>query len=248
VAEKEEVIEAGEREMIHSIFEFTDTVVREVMVPRPDMICVESSASLEEVLEIAIRKGFSRIPVISDNIDDIVGIVYEKDVIRRLHNGGGRAKVRKAGDIARDATFVPETKKVAELLREMQRTKTHMVIVVDEYGGTAGLATLEDILEEIVGEISDEYDRDEPAAVRVDPTTVRVSARFSITELNELLDAELPHEEWDSVGGLVAGLLGRVPSAGDGVVLHGIRFEVERVRGRRIEKLLVHHGSDAKDR
>ena len=240
VAESEEVIEAEEREMIHSIFEFGDTVVREVMVPRPDMLCVQADATLDEVLEFTLKQGISRIPVIDESIDDVVGIIYEKDVIKRLHSGKGKPK--KAAEVARDATFVPESKKVAELLREMQYAKTHMVIVVDEYGGTAGLATLEDLLEEIVGEIADEYDREDPNVVQIDDGRLRVSARLSIDELNEILGSELPHEDWDSVGGLVGGLLGKVPSEGETVHMNGIEFEVERMKGRRIEKVLVQAG------
>lgn len=239
VAESEEVIEAEERDMIHSIFEFTDTVVREVMVPRPDMVWIEGSATLEQVLELTLKKGYSRIPVIDGTVDHVIGIAYQKDVIKKLHNGGKKTKPKKASEIAREATFVPESKKVAELLREMKSAKVHMVIVVDEYGGTAGLATMEDVLEEIVGEITDEYDRDEPNVEMINDQTLRVSARFGIEELNELLGAQLPHTEWDSVGGLIGGLLGRVPAPGDRVSHDGIEFQVERMKGRRISKVLV---------
>jgi len=238
VAEFEDVIEAGERDMIHSIFEFTDTVVREVMVPRPDMICIDGQATLEEVLELTLKKGYSRIPVINETIDQVEGIAYQKDVIRRLHNGRP-ARNKKATDVAREPTFVPESKKVADLLKEMKTAKTHMVVVVDEYGGTAGLATLEDLLEEIVGEISDEYDKEEPNVEMLDDNTLRVTARFGIEQLNELLGAELPHADWDSVGGLISGLLGRVPAEGDTVVHDGIEFEVDKMKGRRIAKILV---------
>jgi CBS domain containing-hemolysin-like protein len=242
VAESEEVIEADEREMIHSIFEFTDTVVREVMVPRPDMVCVDASATLEEVLQLTLKRGFSRVPVIAGSIDNVIGIAYQKDVVKRLQSNG-RNRSRKASEVKREATFIPESKKVSELLREMQRTKTHMVIVVDEYGGVAGLATLEDLLEEIVGEISDEYDRDDPDVVVLDDGTLRVSARLSIEELNEILGIELPHIQWDSVGGLVGGLLGRLPVPGDVVSHEGIEFEVQKMNGRRIAHLLVRGGS-----
>lgn len=244
VAQSEEVIEADERQMIHSIFEFGDTVVREVMVPRPDMVCVGAEASPDEALELALKRGFSRIPVISENIDNVVGIVNVRDLIKKTRNGG-RAKVRKVSDVSREAVFVPESKKVAELLREMQKAKTHMVMVIDEYGGTAGLATMEDLLEEIVGEITDEYDREEPSVIEIDEQTFRVAARLDIDELNDLFGCELPHEDWDSVGGLVAGMLGRVASEGDVVDLQGIHFQVEKVKGRRIEKLLVSRESGA---
>lgn len=246
MAESEEVIEAAERDMIHSIFEFTDTIVREVMVPRPDMICVDGKATLEEVLDLTLKKGYSRIPVIAGTVDQVTGIAYQKDVIKKLHNGNKRTRPKKASDIAREATFVPESKKVAELLREMKSAKVHMVIVVDEYGGTAGLATMEDVLEEIVGEITDEYDREEPNIEMIDDHSLRVSARFGIEELNELLGAGLPHTEWDSVGGLIGGLLGKVPSQGDRVRHDGIEFQVEKMKGRRIAKVLVtrHSGED----
>ena len=239
VAQFEEVIQADEREMIHSIFEFTDTVVREVMVPRPDMVWVDASATLEEILDVTLKSGHSRIPVISENIDNVIGIVYQKDVIRRLHNGGRSKAVKKASDIKREAVFVPESKKVAELLRDMQQAKTHMVVVVDEYGGVAGVATMEDLLEEIVGEITDEYDRDEPNVSVVGEDAISVTARLSIEELSELLDVELPHSEWDSVGGLVGGMLGRLPSPGDTVRHEGIEFEVHKMKGRRISHVLV---------
>lgn len=238
-AEAEEVIETEEREMIHSIFEFGDTVVREVMVPRPDMICVEADTKAEDILDIMLRKGVSRVPVIRESIDNIIGIVYLKDIVRRLHNGTRRTK--RASEIARDPVFMPESKKVGELLTEMRQTKNHMVIVVDEYGGVSGLATLEDLIEEIVGEITDEYDREEPHIEPIDEQSFRVDARLAIGELSELLDEELPSEEWDSVGGLVAGLLGRVATEGDQVNINGVRFEVERVKGRRIAKVIVHH-------
>ncbi|HEU4867807.1 MAG TPA: hemolysin family protein [Actinomycetota bacterium] len=240
VAQFEEVIQADEREMIHSIFEFTDTVVREVMVPRPDMVWVDAAATLEEVLDVTLKSGHSRIPVISENIDNVIGIVYQKDVIRRLHNGGrSKAVNKKASDIKREAVFVPESKKVAELLRDMQQAKTHMVVVVDEYGGVAGVATMEDLLEEIVGEITDEYDRDEPNVSVVGEDAISVTARLSIEELSELLDVELPHSEWDSVGGLVGGMLGRLATPGDTVQHDGIEFEVHKMKGRRISHVLV---------
>jgi CBS domain containing-hemolysin-like protein len=241
VAESEEVLEAEEAEMIQQIFDFGDTVVREVMVPRPDMVCVEADAPLDEVLNLALKHGFSRIPVIEDNIDNVLGIAYAKDVVKRLRNGS--RKNRTAAEVAREALFVPESKKVIELLREMQLRKMHMAIVVDEYGGTAGLVTMEDVLEEIVGEISDEYDREGPSFEKVDDKTLRVSAKLSIDELNEELNLNLPNEEWDSVGGLVGGTLGRVAVEGDVINVDGVDFEVEKTKGRRIEKVLVYASS-----
>jgi len=244
MAESEEVIEAEERNMIHSIFEFTDTVVREVMVPRPDMICVQASAGLEEILDITLKTGFSRVPVISGSIDQVVGIAYQKDVIKKIHNGKP-VKTKTGSDLAREARFEPESKKVADLLREMKSSKTHMAIVVDEYGGTAGLVTLEDLLEEIVGEISDEYDHEEPNVEVIDDQTMRISARFGIEQLNHLLGSNLPHAEWDSVGGLVGGMLGRVAHEGDLLKQEGIEFEVEKMKGRRISKLIVRSSAES---
>lgn len=238
VAEEEEVIESEEAEMIGSIFEFGDTVVREIMVPRPDMVSVDASTPLDDLLDLAMKHGFSRIPVISENIDNIVGVVHIRDVVRKVRNGTKRARL--ARDVAREPYFVPESKKVIELLREIQGAKTHMAIVVDEYGGTAGLVTLEDVLEEIVGEISDEYDREEPSVEQMEDGLLRVTARLSIDELNQLLGANLPSTEWDSVGGLIGGMLGRVAEEGDSISVAKVTFEVEKVKGRRIEKVLVH--------
>lgn len=238
VAEEEEVIESEEAEMIESIFEFGDTVVREIMVPRPDMVAVAADTPLDDLLDLAMKHGFSRIPVISENIDNIVGVVHIRDVVRKVRNGGKRTRL--ARDVAREAFFVPESKKVIELLREIQRAKTHMAVVVDEYGGTAGLVTLEDVLEEIVGEISDEYDREEPSVEQMEDGMLRVTARLSIDELNGLLHADLPSTEWDSIGGLIGGMLGRVAEEGDSISVANVTFEVEKVKGRRIEKVLVH--------
>ena len=238
VAVEEQQIEEEEKELIHSIFEFGDTVVREVMVPRPDMVAVEANAKLSQVLTLMLKHGYSRMPVYDKSIDNIVGTVYAKDVMRRLHNGRTR-KEPTAGQIARPALFVPESKKIAELLREMQQKKTHMAVVVDEFGDVAGLVTMEDLLEEIVGEIADEYDRGEPLVEPVDDNTLRVKGSMPIDELSELLGVELPDTEWDTVGGLMAGLLGKVPKRGEEVKLHGITFRAEKIKGRRIAKVLV---------
>jgi CBS domain containing-hemolysin-like protein len=243
VAVEEQQIEEEEKEMIHSIFEFGDTVVREVMVPRPDMIAVEDDTKLKQVLTVMLKHGFSRMPVYKDSIDNIEGIVYAKDVMRRLHNGRAR-KEPTAGSISRDAFVVPESKKIAELLREMQQRKTHMAIVVDEFGDVAGLVTMEDLLEEIVGEIADEYDRGEPLVEPVDEHTMRVNARMPIDELSELVGIELPDTEWDTVGGLMAGLLGKVPARGEEVKTHGVTFRADKVQGRRIAKVLVTKGPE----
>jgi CBS domain containing-hemolysin-like protein len=241
-AEDSKAIEEEERELIHSIFEFGDTVVREVMVPRPDMITVRSDAGLNEALEAVLGAGYSRIPIYQGDIDNIVGVLYAKDLLKRIHEAGGEAKVESLG---RAPFFVPEQKKVAELLREMQEQRVHMAIVVDEYGGTAGLVTIEDLIEEIVGEIVDEYDQEEPLVEPLDETTIRVDAKMAIDEVNELLDADLPHEEWDTVGGLVFGLTGRVPSPGETVRYDSLEFKTERVAGRRIQKVVISKLPDA---
>jgi CBS domain containing-hemolysin-like protein len=236
-AEREEVIEDEEREMIQSIFEFGDTVVREVMVPRPDMVVVPVDYSLEQVLEVILRTGYSRIPVYGRDIDDIVGLAYAKDVLRSLHDGQADKPL---GEILRPAPVMPESMRAADCLREMRRRKSHMVIVIDEYGGTSGLVTIEDLLEEIVGEITDEYDREEPNVEPLPDGGWRVNARMSIDEVNELLDMELPATEWDSIGGLLLNLVGGVPKEGQEVEFQGLSLRAERVQGRRIGRVRIH--------
>ncbi|HEV8164889.1 MAG TPA: hemolysin family protein [Actinomycetota bacterium] len=236
-AERGEVIEQEEREMIHSIFEFGDTILREVMVPRPDMVAAEVSHSLQEVLELILRSGFSRIPVYRGDLDDVVGLAYAKDVLRSLHQG----QVSKPlADILRPAPFLPESMRAADCLREMRKRKSHMVIVIDEYGGTSGLVTIEDLLEEIVGEIADEYDREEPNVEPLPDGDYRVNARLGIDEVNELLGVELPSTEWDSIGGLLFNLVGDVPREGQEVEFQGLRLRAERVQGRRVGRVRIH--------
>jgi CBS domain containing-hemolysin-like protein len=236
-AERDEVIEQEEREMIHSIFEFGDTILREVMVPRPDMVAVDVNSSLQEVLELILRSGYSRIPVYQGDLDDIVGLAYAKDVLRSLHQG---QTTKPLGDILRPAPFLPESMRAADCLREMRKRKSHMVIVIDEYGGTAGLVTIEDLLEEIVGEIADEYDREEPNVEPLPDGDYRVNARLGIDEVNELLGVELPSTEWDSIGGLLLNLLGDVPKEGQEVEFQGLRLRAERVQGRRVGRVRIH--------
>jgi CBS domain containing-hemolysin-like protein len=236
-AERDDVIEEEEREMIHSVFEFGDTILREVMVPRPDMMAVPVQTSLEEVLELILRSGFSRIPVYEGTVDDVVGLAYAKDVLRRLHDGQADKPL---ADILRPAPFMPESMRAAEGLREMRKRKSHMVIVIDEYGGTAGLVTLEDLLEEIVGEIADEYDREEPNVEPLPDGDYRVNARLGVDEVNELLDVNLPATEWDSIGGLLFNLVGGVPREGQEVEFQGLRLRAERVQGRRIGRVRIH--------
>jgi putative hemolysin len=236
VAVEEDVIEHEEREIIQSLIDFGDTVVREVMVPRPDMVAVEARAKVSDVIEVAIAAGYSRIPVFEQGIDDIVGIIYVKDLMRAEREGVTDMEVR---DILRSAHFVPETKRVHELMREMQKDKFHMAIVVDEYGGTAGLVTLEDLIEELVGEIVDEFDVEEPQSERTATGDLRVNARMAVDEVNELIGAELPDGDWDTVGGLMYSLLGHVPTEGEAVDVDGHRLVAEKVQGRRIGRVRI---------
>jgi len=241
VAADEEEIEGEERRLIHSIFEFGDTVVREVMLPRPDMVAIEADATIDEGIGRAIDGGFSRIPCYEGDTDNILGLVYLKDLVRHHQAGEGDQPVR---IVVRDAVVVPEQKRVAELLREMQQQHFHMAIVVDEHGGTAGLVTLEDLLEEIVGEIADEYDLEEPHVERLPGGALRVPGRTSIDDVNEELGIELPDDEWDTVGGLVFNLLGKVPDEGETVTFQGLEFHTERVQGNRIVAVLVRRTPD----
>jgi len=236
VAHEENVIEGEERAFIHSIIDFGDTVVREVMVPRPDMVTVEADTTVTGALETALAAGFSRIPVHAGQIDDVEAIAYTKDLMRAERVGRGSEPVLAS---ARAAVFVPESKEVPSLLRQMQEEKFHMAIVVDEYGGTAGLVTLEDLLEELVGEIVDEFDVEEPSVERNPDGSVVVSGRYAVDDADELLGAELPQGAWDTVGGLMLDLVGRVPDAGDSVEIDGFRLTALEVRGRRIGRVRI---------
>jgi putative hemolysin len=236
VAHEENVIEKDERTFIHSIIDFGDTVAREVMTPRPDMVTVEADATVRNALETALAAGYSRIPVEADGIDDIIGIAYAKDMVRDERAGKAGQDVRAS---MRPAKFVPESKDVSDLLREMQEEKFHMAVVVDEYGGTAGLITLEDLLEELVGDIVDEFDSEEPTIERLDDGSVTVPAGTSVDDAGELLGADLPHGPWDTVGGLMLDIVGRVPAAGDSVEADGFRLTALDVRGRRIGRVRI---------
>jgi CBS domain containing-hemolysin-like protein len=237
VATEDEIIEKEERALIRSIIEFGDTVAREVMVPRPDMLAVEGRDKVADVLEVAIAAGYSRIPVYDQGIDDVIGVVYTKDLMRAVRDED--ATERTARDLARKAEFVPEGKKVAELMREMQKDKFHIAIVVDEYGGTAGLVTLEDLIEELVGEIVDEFDVEEPSIEALAGGSYRVNARMPLDEVNELLAAEFPEGDWDTIGGFVFNLLGHVPAEGEAVEHDGYRLAAEKVQGRRIGRIRI---------
>ena len=230
------LVEESEREMIQSVFDLGDTLVRELMVPRTEMVWIEGSKSLRQALSLALRSGFSRIPVIDENLDTIVGIAYVKDLALRSHEYHEAEQSEKVDEHLRSATFVPETKTASELLKEMQRDQIHLAIVVDEYGGTAGLITIEDILEEIVGEIADEHDDDLDEFEWINDNQGRASARLHLEDLAEYLKIELSDEEQedvDSIGGYMAKILGRVPIPGSTLTLHGWQITAERIVGRR---------------
>ncbi|HYA45735.1 MAG TPA: hemolysin family protein [Acidimicrobiales bacterium] len=235
-AAEEEVIEGEERKLIHSIIDFGDTVAREVMVPRPDMLVVQSDARIRDAADTAATAGYSRIPVYGQGIDDIVGVVYVKDMMRAEREGRDEQQV---STVMRQAQFVPESKRIAEVMREMQAGKQHLAIVVDEYGGTAGLITLEDVLEELVGEISDEYDVARPRVERLGDGRLQVDGGLTIDEANELTGIELPQGAWDTVGGLLYNLLGHVPVEGEGADCDGHRLVAQQVTGRRIASVLI---------
>jgi putative hemolysin len=238
VAHAEDVIEPTEREFIHSVIEFGDTVVREVMVPRPDMVTSSSDETVTEALERGLAAGYSRLPVIGEDIDDVLGIAFTKDLVAAERAGGGS---RAVVEVARPAKFVPETKRVATLLTEMQTENVHLAIVVDEYGGTSGLVTLEDVLEELVGDIRDEFDIEEPEVAHHADGVLVVSGKISIDEVDELLDEPLPKGSWDTVGGLVYDLAGGVPAEGQVLDSPPFRFTVVRVEGRRILQVRIEH-------
>ena len=242
--EADEPIDEDERAMITSILELGDTVVREIMVPRPDMVTVDADDELREVIQTVIDHGRSRIPVRRGSGDDINGVVHAKDVLARLATRPGSGQW---ADLVRPATFVPETKRVDELLRELRDDGIHQAIVVDEYGAVTGLVTIEDVLEEIVGEIVDEHDDEEERIQLLPSGAIRVDAVLAVDDLDELLGTELPDEEWDTVGGLVFGLLGHVPAEGESVELEGLRFTAERVQGRRVARVLVQRQTREED-
>src|SRR6476469_7438573 len=232
LAEASAVIESGERRMIHSVFELGDTSAREVMVPRTDVVYVERHKNLRQTMSLFLRSGFSRVPVIGENLDDILGFAYLKDIVRRDFEAPDVEFTQRIDEVMRPAHFVPESKPVDALLSEMQADRQHIAVVVDEYGGTAGLVTIEDILEEIVGEITDEYDADEIEVEEL-PDGARVSSRYPIDDLEEIFGFDVEEEDVDSVGGLMAKHLGRVPIPGSVVEAHGLRFEAEAATGRR---------------
>jgi CBS domain containing-hemolysin-like protein len=239
-AEASAVIESGERAMIHSVFEFGDTIAREVMVPRGDVVYIERNKNLRQTLSLFLRSGFSRVPVIEENLDDIVGFAYLKDVVRRDFEDPEVELTQRVGEVMRPALYVPESKPIDALLSEMQATRQHIAVVVDEYGGTAGLVTIEDLLEEIVGEITDEYDLNErPPVEWLSADTARVTARLPVTELEELFGVQVGAEDVETVAGLLAHALGRVPIAGSSAAVSGLQLTAEPGSGRRNKILTV---------
>ena len=238
VAAEAAVIDASERTLIESIIAFGDTIAREVMVPRTEMVTVGEDFRVDAAIEVAIAHGFSRMPAYGEGgVDDIKGIVYAKDLMRAERDGHTEEPI---AEMLRPARLVPETKRVAELLREMQTEQFHIAIVIDEYGGTAGLVTLEDVIEELVGEIQDEFDVEEPLVEPAADGGIRVHARMAVDEVNALLAGELPEDgDWDSVGGLLYHQLGRVPAEGESVVVEGYRLGAEKVQGRRIGRVRI---------
>ncbi|WP_185233920.1 hemolysin family protein [Frigoribacterium sp. NBH87] len=240
-----DVLEEDDRELIHSIFEFSDTVVREVMVPRTDMVTVEATATVGSAMSLFLGRGVSRVPVVGRDSDDVVGVVYLRDLARRLHEHVGDDSAPVVA-LARPALFVPESKKADDTLRQMQVDKNHLAMVVDEYGGIAGLVTLEDLIEELVGDISDEYDRTVAAHREVSPGVFRVSARMPVDELGDLFGLELDDDDVDSVGGLLTKALGRLPEKGSVVTVSGLVLTADRTEGRRhdLQTVLVERSPD----
>ena len=242
VGEKEGVLEEEETEMIHSIFEFADTTVREVMIPRIDMVTLESDATVDQAVDLALEAGFSRIPVYEESIDEIIGVLYTKDMLKQLRQGHDTLPIR---DLVRPAYFVPETKKLDDLLREIQQQRVHMVIVVDEYGSVAGLVTIEDLVEEIVGDIQDEYDREEKLYEQISEDEYVFDAKISIDDFNELMNTNLEDQDYDTLGGFLYAQLDKIPNVGDTITFQEMTFTVLSTRGRRITQVRVeiHHRS-----
>jgi magnesium and cobalt exporter, CNNM family len=229
-------IEAQEKEMIHSVVEFGDLIVRNVMVPRPDIVALDLGSPLDAAADLIVRSGFTRIPVYRGDLDHTEGIVHAKDVLDGLHQGRHEDVLAQS---MRSIHFVPDFKRLTELLREMRQERFHLAMVTDEYGSLVGLVTLEDLLEELVGQISDEHDREAPEIVSLGNGRYRVNAALPILELNDTLGTNLPHDRWNTVGGLVFGVAGAIPAAGAVVELNAFRFTVERIQGRRIVTVLV---------
>ena len=249
LAERSELIESGERQMIHSVFDLGDTIVREVMVPRTDMVYIEHYKTLRQAVSLALRSGFSRIPVIKDGLDDVIGVLYLKDVIKRVYDSPDSQTTERVESMMRKPSWCPDSKPVDQLLKEMQAKRVHLVVVIDEFGGTAGMVTIEDILEEIVGEITDEYDEENTDVSRLADGRYRVSSRLSIDDLGDLFGLELDDDDVETVGGLMAKLLNKVPIAGSVVSYGGLDLVAERTIGRRnkVGSVIVTRTDDTDD-
>jgi CBS domain containing-hemolysin-like protein len=233
LAEASSLIESGESKMIHSVFELGDTFAREVMVPRTDVVYIERTKTLRQAMSLFLRSGYSRIPVVGEDLDDIVGFAYLKDISKRVFDRQAAQNTEYVESMMRPVFHVPDSKPVDDLLREMQAERRHIAVVVDEYGGTAGIVTIEDILEEIVGEITDEFDTEEDSVEELPDGSRRVSARFPVDDLDEIVGVSIEDDEVDSVGGLMAKYLGKVPIPGSRVEVGGLMFTAEETKGRR---------------
>jgi CBS domain containing-hemolysin-like protein len=236
-----DLIEQDEREMLRGVVALDETLAREIMAPRIDIVALDVSETIDDAMKLIVDRGFSRIPLYDETIDNVVGVIYAKDLLRCVTEGR-RPALR---DIARPPFFIPESKRVDELLGDLKRSKVHIAIVVDEYGGTAGLVTIEDLIEEIVGEIQDEYDREEAPIERVNESEAIIDARVSIDSLRELFGFETEDEDYDTIGGFVYHHLGKVPVAGDEVRVDGLTLRVLSVLGRRIKKVRASKAKDA---
>jgi len=236
VGHEEGSIAEQEKELIHSVFHFSETVVREVMKPRPDIVGVEINQPLRVAQDLMLKHGYSRIPVYRGDLDHIEGALFAKDVLHALHQGRNDTPIK---ELVRPVEFLPESKRVGELLTEMQRKKFHIAVVTDEYGSVSGLVTMEDLLEELVGDISDEYDREETRIEELPDGVVRVNGRVSIDDVNEALDVKLPQDEWDTIGGLMLSLAGEIPEEGQAVRFENLKLTAEKVVGRRIKSVLI---------
>ncbi len=233
--EQRGLISEDEGEMIQGIFSFRDTIAREIMVPRTDTVCARIDTSMPEIIDLIIQSGHSRIPIYVDSIDNVIGTLHAKDLLR-YWGCGAEVEMK---DIVRSPYFIPETKKISEVLKDLRGNKSHIAIVIDEYGGTAGILTLEDIIEEIIGEIVDEYDAEETLIVEHEDGSMTVDARLDVEELEDVLDMEFPEGKFESVGGFVISLLGKVPGVDERVVYQNIEMTVEAANNRKIEKLRV---------
>jgi CBS domain containing-hemolysin-like protein len=246
---KEEAPEEFEQDLIDSVEEFGETIIREIMVPRVDMATISEQTNLSVAMEFFLKSGFSRLPIVGKSVDEVTGIVYLKDLTKALHSGDKKATKLPVSTVSRKAVFMPESLAVDDLLQAMQSNATHIAIVVDEYGGVAGLVTMEDVIEELVGEIADEYDDDENELVELEDGGYRVAARYSLVDLGELFEIELDDEDVDSVGGLLAKELGRLPMRDDEVTFSGLVFRADRIEGRRkrLVSVVVRRDQDLTD-